>query len=366
MDRFRSALAALALGFALPAAAASQVVKDDFSDSASGWPNVAATRDSDAGFSVYTDTGKYQLTPVKDDTFGLVPAPRQASGDNVRIETDMFLYAGIGAGAGGVACRARDMQNFYGFIARGDAVLLIVKVKDGKPMPLAQGRVKSIMAGSVDTRVTVECNGDTLRFSATDGSRIEATDGDLHGGRVGLVVIGEQMAGTSAVFDDFVLTDLGGGSAPASPASASRPDKGTPRSGMAPSRATGAATRTGDGTSPARVGDLHAGQALVVVEHDGFRGEGVIEFDSRGSLRLAGHWNEGGARGMNLYFNHSGDSFYTTLRTGSERSSGIATWNVEIDERTRRGTCARMDIYAGKPGTLSVWNAEGERVCVGG
>jgi hypothetical protein len=244
-------------------------------------------------------------------------------------------------------------------------VLLIVKVKDGKPVPLAQGRVKSIMAGSVDTRFTVECNGDNLRFSATGGSRIEATDGDLRGGRAGLVVIGEQMAGTSAVFDDFVLTELGGGTGLPTPP-AIQPAKGAARSGMAPSRATGAATRTSNGTSPARTGDLHAGQALVVVEHDGFRGEGVIEFDNRGSPRLARQRNEGGKRGMNVYFNHSGDSFYTTLRTGSERSSGIATWNVEIDERSGRGTCARMDIHEGTPGALGVWNAAGERVCVGG
>lgn len=359
----RALALALAASVAAPAAAQT-LMQDDFSDAASGWPNAAATRDSDAGFSVYTDSGKYQLTPVKDNTFGLVPAPRQASGDNVRIETDLFLYAGLGAGAGGVACRARDMENFYGFIARGDAVLVIVKVKDGKPVPLAQGRVNSVMAGTVDTRFTVECQGNRLSLSATGGARIEATDDDLHGGRSGLIVIGEQMAGTSAVFDDFELADLGGGTPAASAPASSKP--AAPRGGMANARAKGAATRAVGAGAPARVGELRQGQALVVVEHEGFRGEGLIEFTAQGSLRLAGQWNEGGPSGMNLYFNHSGDSFYTTLRTGSERSSGIATWNVEIDEGNGRGSCARMDIYKGKPGTLSVWNADGERVCVGG
>jgi hypothetical protein len=195
----------LALGALGMPALAADIVRDNFSDSASGWQNKAATRDSDLGFAVYTDGGQYQMTPVHDNAFGFVAAPRQADGGDVRVESDMFLYAGIGAGAGGLACRFQDHQNFYGFIARGDAVLMIVKVKDGKVTPLAQGKVKSIMAGSVDTRLSVECRGDTLRFKARDGASLQAKDSDFSAGRSGLLVIGEKMAGTSAAFDDFVL-----------------------------------------------------------------------------------------------------------------------------------------------------------------
>lgn len=199
---------ALILGAAAMTAQAAQILRENFSDPSSGWRNQAATSDKDLGFAVYTDSGQYQMTPVADDTFGFVAAPRQAPGGDVRIETDLFLYAGIGAGAGGVACRFQDHKNFYGFLARGDAALLIVKVKDGKVTPLAQGKVESIMAGSVDTRFTVECTGSTLRFSARGGSRLEAQDSEFSGGASGLVVIGEKMAGTSAVFDDFVLASL--------------------------------------------------------------------------------------------------------------------------------------------------------------
>jgi hypothetical protein len=194
---------------ALPALAA-PVLRDDFSDRASGWPNAAATRDADLGFAVYTDTGAYQLTPVKDDVFGFIPAPRQAEGGDVRIESDLFLYAGIGRGAAGLGCRYQDARNFYAFMARGDAVLMIVRIKDGEPEPLAQGRVKSVMAGSVDTRLTVECRGDELRLSARGGETISARDASLKGGSSGLFVIGESMAGTSASFDNFVL-EAGGG-----------------------------------------------------------------------------------------------------------------------------------------------------------
>lgn len=195
---------ALSLGLALPAAAA-EILRDDFSSSSSGWTNKAATRDSDLGFAVYTDAGQYQMTPVSDSTLGFIAAPRQAEGGDVHMESDLFLYAGIGAGSGGLACRFQDHQNFYAFVARGDAVMAIVKVKDGQPSLLAQAKVKSVMAGTVDTRLKVDCKGDELRFSAQDGGSIKAQDGEFRSGKSGLVVAGQKMAGTSAVFDNFVL-----------------------------------------------------------------------------------------------------------------------------------------------------------------
>jgi hypothetical protein len=204
----RSLFAAAAFAAALPAAAAPSVSREDFSNPASGWPNMAATRASDLGFAVYTDSGKYQLTPVQDGVFGFVPAPRQATGGDVRIEADLFLYAGVGAGAAGLGCRHTDHRNFYAFMARGDAVLMIVKVKDGEPTVLAQGRVKSVMPGSVDTRMTATCHGDALELRASGGATLTARDGDLREGAAGVFVVGEKLAGTSATFDDWALADL--------------------------------------------------------------------------------------------------------------------------------------------------------------
>lgn len=195
---------ALSLGLALPAAAA-ELLRDDFSNTSSGWTNKAATRDSDLGFAVYTDGGQYQMTPVSDSTLGFIAAPRQADGGDVHLESDLFLYAGIGAGSGGLACRFQDHQNFYAFVARGDAVMAIVKVKDGQPILLAQAKLKSVMPGTVDTRLKVDCRGEELRFSAQDGGSIKAKDAEFQNGKSGLVVAGQKMAGTSAVFDNFVL-----------------------------------------------------------------------------------------------------------------------------------------------------------------
>jgi hypothetical protein len=50
-------LSALVL-FAGHAASAATVMRDDFSNTTSGWPDQAATRDTDLGFAVYTDSGQ--------------------------------------------------------------------------------------------------------------------------------------------------------------------------------------------------------------------------------------------------------------------------------------------------------------------
>ena len=172
-------LLALALCAASLPAAAGEILRDDFSNPKSGWANFAATRSSDLGFAVYTDTGGYQLTPVADGAFGFIVAPKQPASGKTRVEADLFLYAGIGAGAAGLGCRYRDHKNFYAFMARGDAQLMILKIKDGVVTPLAQGAVKSIMPGSVDTRLTARCEGDKLTFAAKNGATLTATDGDF-------------------------------------------------------------------------------------------------------------------------------------------------------------------------------------------
>lgn len=199
----RCLLATIALLGALPLYAAE--FRDDFSNPASGWPHGAATRDTDLGFAVYTDSGAYQLTPVQDDVFGFMPAPRQSESGDLRMQSDLFLYAGIGAGAGGLACRYQDGRNFYAFMVRGDRVLQILRIVDGVATSLAQGSVESIMQGTVDTRIEARCEGDQLSMAVRGGSSLQARDSSLRGGQAGVFVIGQSAAGTSAVFDNVVL-----------------------------------------------------------------------------------------------------------------------------------------------------------------
>lgn len=187
---------------------AGNLLRDDFSSADTGWPNMAAARDSDLGFAVYTEGGKYQLTPVKDGVFGFIAAPKQASGGDVKLFAELFLYAGIGAGAGGLACRHQDHNNFYAFTARGDGVVAIIKIKDGVVTPLAQGRVEQVMSGAVDTRMTASCKGDSLSLSFSGGGTLSARDTAFADGKSGVFVLGEKLAGTSVSFDSFALDQL--------------------------------------------------------------------------------------------------------------------------------------------------------------
>lgn len=189
------------------ASAATVIISDDFSNTQSGWPHSSATSVEDLGFAIYAD-GDYQLTPVADRVFGYVKAPKQAEGGDVAIEANMFLLAGVGSGLSGLACRVTDAQNFYGFVARGDAVLMIFKVINGEVTSLAQGRVRSVLTGSVDTRLTASCKGDELRLSASDGDSLKVKDTSLSKGTAGLIILGEKAAGTMATFDNFKLSAL--------------------------------------------------------------------------------------------------------------------------------------------------------------
>lgn len=204
----RMFVAALLSASSFAVAAGSNVFSDDFSNSKSGWPNSGPTSTSKLGFAIYAD-GDYQLTPVADGVFGYVPAPKQAESGDVSVEADMYLLTGVGKGMAGLACRVIDADNFYGFIARGDAGMMIVKVSKGKVTPLAQGHVRSVLVGSVDTRFSVNCKGSDLRFSAKDGDSLVARDSELTTGTAGLIILGEQAAGTMATFDNFKLTSLG-------------------------------------------------------------------------------------------------------------------------------------------------------------
>lgn len=190
------------------ASAASVVMTDDFSNAKSGWPHSGATSVEDLGFAIYAD-GDYQLTPVADHVFGYVKAPKQAESGDVSIESDMYLLAGVGSGLAGLACRVTDAKNFYGFAARGDAGLTIFKVIKGEVTPLAHGRLRSVLAGSVDTRLTASCKGDELRLSARDGDSLAIKDSALTKGTAGLIIWGEKAAGTMATFDNFTLSSLG-------------------------------------------------------------------------------------------------------------------------------------------------------------
>jgi hypothetical protein len=64
------------------------------------------------------------------------------------------------------------------------------------------------MPNIADVRIGARCDGASLQLLIDGEVAAEATDTDLAAGRTGLLVMGEKMAGTSAVFDDFALYQI--------------------------------------------------------------------------------------------------------------------------------------------------------------
>ena len=209
MTRATALLPAFLLALALPAAAAEQrVFSDDFSNPRSGWVDTQVAHHKAKGFALYNGSGGYQMTPVDDATYGVMVAPRQAAGSDVRIDAALFLYTGVGQGTGGVVCRHQDNDNFYAFMVSGSHGAGILKVKDGRATTLARGRFEGAMPNIADVRIEARCVGAALQLRVDGDVIAEANDGELAQGNAGLIVMGEKMAGTSAVFDDFALYQL--------------------------------------------------------------------------------------------------------------------------------------------------------------
>ena len=205
----RATLLLCAFLLALPAfAAETRVFADDFSSNRSGWADTQVADHRAKGIALYNGSGGYQMTPVDDATFGVMLAPRQAAGPDVRVDAALFLYTGIGQGTAGVVCRHRDNDNFYAFMVSGSHGLGILKVEGGKATTIARGRFEGAMANIADVRIGARCQGETLQLLLDGEVAAEATDATHARGHAGLIVMGEKMAGTSAVFDDFALHQI--------------------------------------------------------------------------------------------------------------------------------------------------------------
>lgn len=189
------------------ALASSLVFEDDFSDDQSGWPNTQVADHNAIGMSLYDGSGGYQMTPLDDATYGILPSPRQAKSGDVEIEASVFLYTGVGKGTAGVVCRHQDNDNFYAFMVSGGHGYAILKVEQGQGETLASGRFDGAMPNLADVQLQAVCEGANLTLSIDGDEVAKASDTTFSNGRSALIVLGERTAGTSAVFDRFALSE---------------------------------------------------------------------------------------------------------------------------------------------------------------
>lgn len=203
------ALAVLAASTAT-AAPSRSVFRDDFSDTGSGWSDnrEAVQRGHSRGLGIYDESGHFQMTPLEDNTIGLLPAPRQADTGNVRLRSTLFLLVSDGQGGAGVFCRARDRDNFYAFIV-SPTRWSIVRIQQGDSKLLANGELPAqVMPGAADGVLGAECNGDTFTLRFNDRQMGSVQDAGWNEGESGLLVVGTKLGSTNAQYDDFQLEEL--------------------------------------------------------------------------------------------------------------------------------------------------------------
>lgn len=181
------------------------VLRDDFGNPASGW-QVASPKDGGGmGLALYSD-GEYQLSLLADASMAFVPAPKQPAGADVVVAAKTWMYAGVGGGGAGVACRAREGR-FYAFMLTGNGGWAIAKAAGKQIRTLAAGELRTppLIAGMPEALLEATCAGDRLELRLDGELAGSVQDAEYTSGAAGLTLISQKAAGTNARFDDFEL-----------------------------------------------------------------------------------------------------------------------------------------------------------------
>jgi len=177
------------------------LLKDDFSDSNSGWKRVTAIN----GETNYDD-GVYRIfvNEANMDVWSL----RKLNLGDVQIEVDATKVGGERNNRFGIICRAVDPNNFYTFVISSDGYYGIGKIK-GRDYSLvgleALQPSEAIQLGSAVNHIRADCIGDTLTLYVNEKKLVEVKDSEFTSGDVGLIAGTYDTPGTDIRFDNFVV-----------------------------------------------------------------------------------------------------------------------------------------------------------------
>ena len=203
---------ALSLLVAPLAGAQSSVYSDAF-DSVGGWPDSDANGDLDAIYTVVG--GEYLINPLRDRHYALAVAPARSDSGDQRIEADVRLAASNPDSRAGIACRVGRGLNFFAFNLVASRGYEIVRVVNGDPTTLTQGRISMDPAEGV--RLGATCHGSALSLSVNGRELASVSDTALSDNTgAGLLSVSPVIAATNAAFDNFELGNLSGAAAVAS------------------------------------------------------------------------------------------------------------------------------------------------------
>ena len=178
--------------------------QDDFSNQASGWPQVR----SDEGITDY-ENGIYRIfvNLENQDFFGTLDLALQS---DVRLEVDAAKVGGSDDNYFGILCRYQDNNNFYQFLISSDGYVGILKVVDGSTQSIDGETLRehpAVNIGNAQNNIRADCIGDTFALYVNDQLISTAKDTTfMSGGKVGVFAGTYDTPGTDIHFDNFIVT----------------------------------------------------------------------------------------------------------------------------------------------------------------
>lgn len=183
-----------------PMAGEAPYFSDDFSDPSSGWSPMV----TDNVITIYQD-GMFRI---------FVNAPQSTYWSNpglnysdVVVEVTAHKTGGPDDNMYGVICRYQDNDNFYFLTITSTGYASIHKFLQGELILIGSvlnSPSDAILGGNSPNIIHAECIQNTLTISANGEKLLDAEDGDIPSGDVGLIVGTYDEPGVDILFDDFV------------------------------------------------------------------------------------------------------------------------------------------------------------------
>jgi S1-C subfamily serine protease len=176
----------------------SVILKDDFSNPASGW-----YVGSDETGSAEYNNGEYLLEVIPNDNITWVWLDNDLG--DVIITTDVRPAQPTGTGGFGIICRHQANEDFYGLEIAEDGYFSIWKRINGEYTFLINWQESSSLPRGQAATVTAACVGNRLTLAVNDLILGEVVDSDLTSGNVGVFAETYDTGKLIAAFDNFTV-----------------------------------------------------------------------------------------------------------------------------------------------------------------
>ncbi|MDK2980466.1 MAG: serine protease Do [Chloroflexota bacterium] len=173
--------------------------QDDFSDTATGWPEY-----NDRYENYSYQNGRYRIE-IDDENY-IRPITGGESLTDMVVRIQAQVEQSSGDGEYGLICRYQDDNNMYMFEITEDGYYAIYKLYRGDWTPLIDYTYSSMVASLQGADIQASCVGDTLRLAVNGKLLGEAQDSVIPSGDYGFFAGTFTGSGIVVSFDDLVVS----------------------------------------------------------------------------------------------------------------------------------------------------------------